>query len=203
MAEIIKTYPGPDFAALIEPAPNAGVLQAEINAAISSAQVIEISVAGGTVTIVTDTTPDAGDLVIIAAVCAAHTGEGFVTGVQKTNSEAVQTELGTSYVEKASLVSGKLSGGEYLINFYCEISVLAADATSGAQARVVWNGTERAEHANNLEQYTAFSGSVIVDADTLDAPTLAIELRRVGTVNTARIRRIRLSIAALPGGEGE
>jgi len=191
--DILKSYPG-DFPALTMADPDAEVLQAQVNAAISSAELIGTTIGGGGVTLTFDVEPSAGDKTVIDNVCAAHTGEPFVISIQKMFSEGVQTETGTTYVQKASLMSGPLAGGEYLITWYCEISVLTPNSTSGVLARVMWQGSERAECVHNSDFYQSFSGAVIVDALPLDEPSLAIELRRVGTANTARIRRIRMSI---------
>jgi hypothetical protein len=194
--DIVKTFPA-DFPALTHPAPDAEVLAAQINAAITSAEVVGTILDDTTITIQTDVDPSGADLTAIDAVCAAHTGTPFVNGVQKVFAEAVQTETGTAYVTKAALQSGYLRAADYLINWYAELAVAAADATSGVLGRVLWNGTERAESSNNTAFYDCFSGSVIVSADELSAPTLDVQLRRVGTSNTAQIRRIRLSIAPL------
>lgn len=199
MFVITKNYPA-DFPALLTSVPNGGVLQVQINAVITSAECQSISISAGVVTMNFDVEPNAADLILIDAVVAAHTGEPFVQGIQKMFSEAVQTEAGTTYVEKASLLSGVLAGGEYQINWYAEISVDTADGTSGVLARVMWNGTERAEAANDLSFYQSFNGSVIVDVDAGTSPTLALELRRVGTPNIARVRRVRMSIQQV--GEG-
>jgi hypothetical protein len=196
--EITKNFPGTDFPALTKPTPDPEVLQAQINAVISSARCIGIVLNPGTCKLQFDATPSAGDLALINSTCAAHVGNGFEAKIQKVFSEAVQTEAGTAYLDKASLVSGLLAGGDYLINWYCEISVALADLTSGALARVLWDGTERAECVNDLAFYTAFSGLVVVTQAQLSAPSLTIQLRRVGTVNTAQIRRVRLSVVLLP-----
>lgn len=193
--DIVKAYPA-DFPVLTQSIPAADVLQAQVNAAIASADCLAVTIGGGSVLMTFDVEPSAGDKTLIDNVCAVHTGEPFVQAIQKTFSEAVQTEPGTTYVQKASLMSGPLAGGEYLITWYCEISVQAAGGTtSGALARVMWNGTERAEHSNSSDFYTSFSGAVIVGALVLETPALVVELRRIGTNNTARIRRIRMSIS--------
>lgn len=198
MYEIVKNVPA-GFPALTQSMPDSEVLAAQINAAIASAECEGIILDTGVCKLQFDLTPSAGDLTLINNVCNAHTGVGYTRGVQTLFSEAVQTETGTAYVQKAALASGILAGGNYLVNWYCEIAVLTADATSGVLARVLWGGTERAESSNNVTFYGSFSGSVIVAVAALTAPTLAIELRRVGTANTAQIRRMRVSIAPLLG----
>jgi len=194
--EIIKSVPA-DFPALTQPGPDGPVLMAQINAAISTAECVSIINNHPDYTVQFDVEPSAGDLTLVDSVCAAHTGVPFATGVQKLFAEAVMTETGNSYVEKASLQSAPLSAGDYLVNWYSEIAVLLADATSGVQARVMWGGVERAESSHNLSFYQAFGGSVIVTIADLEAPELSIELRRVGTPNTAQLRRVRMAIAPI------
>jgi hypothetical protein len=196
--EIVKNVPA-GFPALTQPTPNSEVLAVQINAAITSAQCVGVIQDPGICKLQFDVQPSAGDLTAINTVCSTHTGVGFTRGVQTLFSEAVQTEPGTTYVQKAALQSGILLGGNYLVNWYCEIAVTAADSTSGVLARAMWGGTERAESSNNLAFYASFNGSVIVPVAALATPSLAIELRRVGTTNTAQIRRIRFSIAPLLG----
>lgn len=176
---------------------DASVLTAEINASSIGPVLEGITIDGDDVVITFDDDLSTGEETTLDGIVAAHQGDPFVEDIQKLFSEGVQTETGTTFVEAASLDSGLLAAGEYLITWYSEISVETGDNTSGVIARVLWNGTERAESAGNLSFYQSFGGSVIVDVNALAAPSLSVEFRRVGTANTARIRRIRLSIAPL------
>jgi hypothetical protein len=196
--QITKNVPG-GFPALTTSWPNIEVLEAQIGAAITSAKCVSTfsTVATGTLVLQFNVTPSAADLTAIDNVCNTHTGVGYVRGAQTLFSEGVQTEPGTTYVTKATLQSGLLAGGNYLVSFYSELAVVTADSTSGVSARILWAGVERAESSNNLTFYTSFSGSVILAANALDAPSLVLQLRRVGTANTAQVRRIRFAIAPI------
>lgn len=186
---------------------DASVLTAEINEAIDGSGITleGINISGDSVVIEFSDDLTAPQETGLNAIIAAHQGQPFVMGIQSVTVEAEQTTTGTTFVEAASLVSGILAGGNYTVNWYCEVSVLTATANSGVLAQVMWNGTERAADANALEFYTSFSGSVIIeDVAPLAAPTLAINFRRAGVANTARIRRVRMSIVPTPSfGEDE
>jgi hypothetical protein len=195
--QITKAVPG-GFPALTTSNPDPEVLEAQVSAAISSAKIVGmIFGSAASVVLQFNVAPSAADLTAIDTVCNAHTGVGYVDAAQTLFSEAVQTEPGTTYVTKATLQSGPLAAGNYLVSFYSEIAVVTADSTSGVSARVLWAGVERAESSNNLTFYNSFSGSVILAAAALDTPSLVMQLRRVGTANTAQIRRIRFAIAPM------
>jgi hypothetical protein len=180
---------------------NVAVLTAEINAAGGGSFLDHIDVGGDTVTVFTTTDLTAPQETGLDNVIAAHQGVGFVEGPQRLFSEAEQTTTSTTAQTAATLTSGLLAAGDYLLTWYAEISVQTADATSGAIASVLWDGTERGTHGNNLAFYQAFSGVVIVTVAALAAPVFAVQYRRAGTSNTARVRRMRLSISPIAADE--
>lgn len=184
---------------------NLAVLQAEINAnLIAPARTVEgIEASGDDVTIEFDDDLTAGQETSLNGIVAAHQGEGFVEVTQALYEEAEQTTSMTTYQEAAALDSGILKAGKYRLHWYAETSLAAVVATGRAVVRVMWNGSERGTDSNASDFYTSFSGTVIVDVDDLDAPTLSIEYRMAGTSATARVRRCRLFIEPLPADELE
>ena len=198
--EITKTYPA-DFPSVTTGKPDAQVLEVEINASISSTTCIGIRIPNAQTGVLQfDVEPSAADLTAIDNVCAAHTGESFADGVQRDYTEAEQTVTSTTYQTMGGFQSGPLSGGDYLVTWYGEISVATADSTSGCLARFLYGGVERAESSNATSFYVSFSGSAIITVPALSRPILQMQLRRAGTTNTAKIRRIRIAMAPLHNG---
>ena len=178
---------------------NLAVLTAQIKALPSGATLLDhIDVAGDDLTVFTTanlTTPQEDAL---DGVIAAHLGVGFVEGIQRLFAEAEQTNTTTTLNTAATLSSGLLDAGDYLLSWYGECSVQTTDNTSLCVVSVAWDGTERASGAGPLSFYMPFSGSVAVSMPALTQPTFTVQFRRAGTANTARVRRIRISITPLP-----
>lgn len=173
------------------------VLSAEVIQAIGTPALTGVTVTGDNVLISFGDDLSLPQETTLDGVVAAHQGVGFIEGVQRLYSESEQTTTSATDQVAATLNSGILAAGDYLVTWYAEHSVLTQDNLSGVVSRVLWNGTERAASANQLSFYTSFSGSVIITVTALDTPTFEVQYRQAGLPNTARIRRIRLSITRL------
>jgi len=121
----------------------------------------------------------------------------FGVMVQKAVASNEQTNSTNTWETALELVSGPLEAGEYEVGFSCEIAQLNADVNSGVQARVLYNGSEAQSMVANFNIYDVRSASTPVTVDNFDAPIIEIQFRRIGTSNTARIRRCRLSITPI------
>jgi hypothetical protein len=178
---------------------NLAVLTAQIKTLPGGPTLLDhIDVAGDDLAVFTTTDLSGPQVTALAAIIVAHTGAGFTSGVQRLFSEAEQTSTATAFVTAATLTSGLLAAGDYTINWYCELSVATQDNTSLCVGSLSWDGTERASGANPLAFYVPASGAVTVTVADLTAPVFTVQFRRVGTANTARVRRIRLSIVPVP-----
>lgn len=202
MADVVKNYPA-DFPSLTEPAPNLGVLQAQVRAVVTSATLIEVSAGSGVLTMVFDVAPSAGDLTLIDGVCAAHTGEGFTMGIQKATDMSEQTNSTTTFEEALSLVSGILAAADYQLQVSFEFKVQNSVASSGVQVEVLLNGVERVSFSSDLITYDARYIAAPVTFDDLDTPTISVQFRRAGAANDALIRRVRVAIVPLNVSQGE
>lgn len=178
------------------------VLTAEIEASSITTALVGISIINDDVDITFVDALSPTDKNTLDLVVANHQGEDLAPPVQRANSEGESTNATTTYEEKLSLDSAPLAGGDYLITWYCEISVESDIAGSGMFAQLVYNGVERGFSSTPSSTYVSFSGSATVSAATGDTPTLALNFRRVGGANTAKIRRARMSIALLPEESG-
>lgn len=132
------------------------------------------------------------------AVIAAHQGSAFSEPPLSTFAEAeVSDDSGTEQV-LASIPSGPLRAGTYLISWYLEVAATTTSSSSGSQGRFKLDGTERGTTTNGNSQWTSMGGSVpltVVDGQALD---LQLSYERVGNAgNAARARRARLTIAQL------
>lgn len=179
------------------------VFQLEIEASSITATVEGVTINGDDVTIDFDTDLTVDEETTLDGVVAAHQGTGLVEGVQRAQANAEQTNATTTNATAVELQSGPLKAGDYLVSWYCEISMESDIDGSGIFCQVLWNGVERAFDSTAQSNYTSFSGAVVVPSNDLDAPALDIVFRRVGAANTARIRRCRVSISPLTNGNGE
>ena len=174
---------------------DASVLDAQIRASsISSAVLDGINIEGDVVTINFDDFLVFADSETLKALVAAHDGSGFEESVQLLLSEGEQTNTTTTFAEAARIDSGFLRAGYYLILFTCELAVETNNGTSGCEVQLEWNGAERAIHRSGESLYTTFSIPVTLEVNDLATPSLVMNFRRIGTANTAKVRRIRMSI---------
>lgn len=178
------------------------VLTAEIEASSITTALVGITIVNDDVDITFVDALSPTDKNTLDLVVANHQGEDLAPPVQRVNSEGESTNSTTTYEEKVSLDSGPLAEGDYLITWYCEISTDTFVSGSGVFAQLVYNGVERGFSSTSQDIYLSFSGSATVFANTGETPTLALNFRRVGASNTAKIRRARMSIALLPAETG-
>jgi len=174
---------------------NTDVLTAEIEGSSITTALVGISVLNDDVDITFVDALSGADKTTLDGIVAAHQGVAFSDTVQRVFSEAESTTTDTSYQEKLTLSTGPLPEGDYLISWYCEIGVDTLLGGSGVFAQVTYNGTERGFTSSSSDFYRSFSGSAIVQLSAGDSPTIAINWRRVGASNTAKIRRARLLVA--------
>lgn len=179
------------------------VLTAEIQESSIVTSLVGVSVLIDDVDITFSDALSVPDKATLDAIVAAHQGEEFAPPVQRANSEGVSTNNTTSYQQKLALNSGPLPQGDYLITWYCEMSIDTLLEGTAVFAQIVYNGVERGFSSSDRTTYVSFSGSATVAVNSGDAPTLAINFRRAGgPLNTARVRRARISVAMLPPESG-
>lgn len=149
----------------------------------------------------TDLTP--AEEITQATIVGDHQGVPFEDGVQRETVLPEQTNGSSDYADlvAAVLASDPLEAGEYTLSVSFELAVLNATAGSGAQAQVRFNGAEVALASSGLNVFDMRSASQPVAVQAGDTPTIDIRLRRVGAANTARIRRVRISLAPVMNGE--
>lgn len=174
---------------------NEDVLTAEIEASSITQPLVGISVAGDDVTITFADALSAGEKTTLDTIVANHQGVPFAETVQRAFSEGEDTTTDTSYQEKLSLATGPLPQGDYLVAWYAEVSVDTLIGGTGIFGQVTYNGTERGFTSTDSDFYKSFSGQAIVQVTAGDSPTIAINYRRVGGLNTVKIRRARLLVA--------
>lgn len=135
--------------------------------------------------------------VTLSTIVGSHRGDPFVDGVQRETAlgERVTATSDYSDLVAAVLESGELEGGEYTLSVSFELAVSTANNTSGAQVQVRFNGMEVASAASALQVYDLRSVSQPVALRSGDSPVIDVRCRRVGTANTAKVRRVRISLA--------
>lgn len=151
----------------------------------------------------TDLTP--AEEMTQATIVGDHQGVPFEDGVQRVTALAEQVNALSDYANlvAAELESAPLDGGEYMLSVSFELAALNVVAGSGAQAQVRFNGSEVALASTDLNVYDVRSVSQPVAVQAGDTPTIDVRCRRVGAANTARIRRVRISLAPVMNGEAE
>lgn len=151
-------------------------------------------------TIVSQDTFDAVDNAV-----AAHVG-GIYADIPITEiSEGESSSDSTSYVTKATLDSGLLPAGQYLMGWYCEIKTQNTVTNTAIQSAlyVSKNGgadIERGENTWPYPQYNDFSGSFPFSATDGERYVMTLVYKRLGAQsNPAVIQRARLYIVRLSG----
>jgi len=152
-------------------------------------------IAGGTMTVQWQNALNAADDAAQTALVLAHTAPTFGPIVQRASSEGVDSTTSTTPQAKVSGTVLPLPAGKYLVAAYCEMRMSAIVANSGVRARVILNGNDVAEDNWGEAQWHAFSAAGIVTIKAGETPMMLIDYQRIGVLNTAEIRRARISIS--------
>jgi len=173
------------------------VLTAEIEGSTITATLTGITISEDDVAIDFDTELTGDEQTTLATIVGNHTGEPFHEGPQRVNVIAEQTNTTTTWENAAVLDSEPVPAGDYIIAFYYELKIQDTSDTSACQVAVTFNGSEVSTGISGVTQWDSRSGSAIVALTAGDGPTLAVQWHRIGTANTAVIRRIRMSLTPL------
>lgn len=180
---------------------NSLTLKREMNAAGISVVCTGVGPFDTGCSVETDGDPTAGDLTLMAAVVAAHTGEWFAAELQKVASESEDPDDTGDEVLKVSLSTGILQKGTYLITYSMEVCLTSdGGTTTGARAlfKVNTNGggyVERGQHNNSKAFWQKFAEPYMIDCEDGDSFVFGLLFARIGTSgNAARARFARIGI---------
>jgi hypothetical protein len=199
------TYPNSDFTSLGGNPINNAVLAQEIEDDVTITLAVGAIVSAGTDTqIELEGNATAAMKTALDSIVANHTGGNFSTFPKKANDDTEESDDTGNPVQKVSLSTGLMPGGEYLLTWYMELKLTSDGGTvtaARAHANLSKNGAAAVEQAQTntpQAEWLAFSGShvaVVVDGDELD---LELTYERVGTSgNAARVQRGRLTITRI------
>jgi len=200
---VTRTIPKSDFVATTPSGtPNLAIFAQEVADEGLSVDPTSVYTSGSDVVLAWDDLPVAADFSSIATLAAAHEGGDFASSEQQELVEAEDDDDTGDPVVRATLDTGLLPAGDYLLSWYAEGKVNAVIAGTGMRIRlyITKNGGSRAERGefnNDLNGYNPFSGTVMLNGVKAgETYEVELEYEKLGaTSNPAYIQRCRIFLA--------
>lgn len=169
-------------------------LKKEIDGSSITPALIGIHTAGDDCDCWFETALSSGDETTFDGLVAAHQAPDLKDATQTVTSGAEDTTTETDYQNKVTLNSDPLIAGTYLISWNFEVRLTDGGLGCGLRTQVECDSAERSEDNWEKEFWHHNNGSAIVDFEDGDTPVIEINYKVVGSGDTARIRRARLSL---------
>lgn len=177
---------------------NPNILKQELADAGLSIDVLSVSTAGTTFRITLNGNATDGDKLLCDSVVAAHEGAVFSSSWQSASDESETSDDSGSIVDKATLDTGYLPAGSYLLTWYMEMATTNSVGGIRAALRAAKSGNSlslRAEHNTQLNDWQSMSGSLLFNVKDGDRYDLRLSYIRTGSSDPARVQRARIFLA--------
>lgn len=168
-------------------------LRQEIEAQITSPPYLYHEANGDELTLYFDGALSSAQEDLLDSIIAAHHPADTTQSAQTVASLAESVTSSTSWQVKLALTLPPMKNGDYQFIWYCEI---AKNTAAGVAAQVTYNGNEQAYSSWGETQYHAFSGTVVATMKEGNTPTLALNVKALGT-GEVKIRRARFAVVFL------